>query len=588
VSFKRMDAITIEVVAKGLAAAAREMGITLRQTSSSTIFNEGNDYSCAVFDATPRLVSHGEFLPIHLGSLPFSARHAIEEIGRENLEAGDSVVLNDPFRGGSHLPDVTLVTPIFSGQKLVGFGANRAHHLDVGGMVPGSFFAEARENYQEGLRIPPVKLIKAGRLDKEVMSMILANVRLPDQTRADLHSQVSANTTASKRMVELVETYGLDTVGSCMDAMMDHSEQQVRAIIREWPDGKYSAEDFMDNDGITDEPRAVRVTIEVRGDELVVDFTGTDSQVRGPLNSVLGYTSSGVYMTIQAATDPDILPNDGCYRPIQIIAPEGTIVNPRFPAACTGGNEITSIVHNAVFRALAEIPRKPGTKYPRVMAGDQGSSNNLIISGFDADGKRFVLYEYPEGGWGATDGRDGLNAVYSIIGNTWNLPVEAIEMRYPIRVDRYELRRDSGGAGTWRGGLSIRRDYRLTAETGEVSLMGNRVRVPPYGLFGGHHGAPASYTIDPDTPHARPAAPEFGAKKPMIPLERDQVISQETAGGGGFGDPLQRDVTAVKKDVDFGYISRRSAESDYGVVMSDDTTIDETATAKLRSERGKR
>jgi N-methylhydantoinase B len=577
-----LDPITVEVVAKGIAAAAREMGITLRQTSSSPIFNEGNDYSCAIFDARGRLVSHGEFLPIHLGSLPFSVNHAIEEIGRDRLEPGDSVVLNDPFRGGSHLPDVTLVTPIFLDGELIGFGANRAHHLDIGGTVAGSFYAQARENYQEGLRLPPTKLVKRGALDEEIMAVIQANVRLPRQTRADLLSQWSANLSAASRLAELVGRYGRATVEACMEVVMDDSERRMRAVIATWPDGRYSAEDSMDNDGITDVPRTVRVTVEVRGDQLVVDFTGTDPQVEGPLNSVLGYSSSGVYMTIQAATDPDILPNDGCYRPVEIIAPEGTIVNPHFPAACTGGNEITSVIHNATFRALAQIPRRPG-RCPRVMAGDQGSSNNLFLSGYDDQGERFVLYEYPEGGWGGTDGRDGLNAIYSIIGNTWNLPVEAIEMRYPIRIDRYELRRDSGGPGRWRGGLSVRRTYRLLAEHGELSLLGNRVRVPPFGLYGGDHGAPARYTLDPGTGRQRPAAPEFGAKKHQIPLQRGQSVEQETAGGGGFGDPLERDPRAVAHDVAFGYVSAEAAAARYGVVI-DGGRVDLDATRRRRAE----
>ena len=576
-----MDPVTVEVVASGLAAGAREMGITMRQTSSSTIFNEGNDYSCGIFNAGTELVSHGEFLPIHLGSLPYSVSYAIDEVGVDRFRPGDSIILNDPFRGGSHLPDVTLVTPIFYEGDLIGWGANRAHHLDVGGTVPGSFYAQARENYQEGLRIPPVKIIKEGRIDEEIMNMILANVRLPKNMRSDLLSQVSANLTARRRVVDLVERYGLDTVERCMAIEMDNSERRIRSVIAGWPDGRYRAEDSMDNDGITDVPRTVRVTVEVRGDGVVVDFTGTDPQVEGPLNSVLGYTASGVYMTIQAATDPTIPPNSGCYRPVEIIAPEGTIVNPRFPAACTGGNEIVSVIHNAVYRALAEIPRDI-PKPVRLMAADQGSSNNLFLSGFGEDGERFVLYEYPEGGWGGAEGRDGQSAIYSIVGNTWNLPVEAIEMKYPLRIDRYELRRDSGGPGKWRGGLSVRRDYRLLAPSGELSVLGNRVRVPPYGLFGGHNGAPARYRLDPGTPDERPAAPEFGAKKSMVPLAHQQVVAQETAGGGGYGDPLERDPAAVVRDVEYGYVSGRSAFEDYGVVIDTEGRLDEDETRMRR------
>ena len=576
-----VDPVTVEVVTSSLASAANEMGITLRQTSSSTIFNEGNDYSCGIFNVRAELVSHGEFLPIHLGSLPYSVRYAIDEVGVENFAAGDSIILNDPFRGGSHLPDVTLVSPIFHQGELISWGANRAHHLDIGGTVAGGFYAQARENYQEGLRIPPVKLIKGGRVDNEVMEMILANVRLPKSMRSDLLSQVSANLTATKRVVELVERYGLETVNRSMEIEMDASERRIRAAILKWPDGRYSAEDSMDNDGITDVPRTVRVTVEVHGDDLTVDFTGTDPQVEGPLNSVLGYTASGVYMTIQAATDPTIPPNSGCYRPVEIIAPEDTIVNPRFPAACTGGNEIVSVIHNAVYRALGEIPRDIENPV-LLMAADPGSSNNLVLSGHDSEGEKFVLYEYPEGGWGGAEGRDGQSAIYSIIGNTWNLPVEAIEMKYPIRIDRYELRQDSGGPGKWRGGLSIRRDYRLLAQKGELSLLGNRVRVPPYGLFRGHHGAPACYRLDPETENEQLADPEFGAKKSMIPLAHDQVVAQETAGGGGYGDPLERDPLAVRLDVEYGYVSKESAQEDYGVVITSEVQVDEDATERLR------
>ena len=583
-----VDPVTVEVVTGGLAAGAREMGITMRRTSRSTIFNEGNDYSCGIFNARTELVSHGEFLPIHLGSLPYSVNYAIEEVGADRFRPGDTVILNDPFRGGSHLPDVTLVTPIFYRDRVIGWGANRAHHLDVGGTVPGSFYAQARENYQEGLRIPPVKLIKEGRINEEIMQMILANVRLPENMRSDLLSQVSANLTARRRLIELVERYGLETVERCMTIEMDNSERRIRSVIAGWPDGDYHAEDSIDNDGITDVPRTVRVTVKVRGDGVIVDFTGTDPQVEGPLNSVLGYTASGVYMTIQAATDPTIPPNGGCYRPVEIVAPKGTFVNPEFPAACTGGNEIVFVIHNAVYRALGEIPRDIANPV-RLMAADQGSSNNLFLSGFGEDGKRFVLYEYPEGGWGGAEGRDGQSAVYSIIGNTWNLPVEAIEMKYPLRIDRYELRRDSGGPGEWRGGLSIRRDYRMLAPTGEMSVLGNRVRVPPYGLFGGHTGAPARYRLDPDTPDERPAAPEFGAKKSMVTLRQDQVVGQETAGGGGYGDPLDRDPSAVARDLEYGYVSATSAYEHYGVVVDQDGHLDEKGTlARRQSMRADR
>lgn len=575
-----LDPITIEVVRHGLAAASREMGVTLRRTSCSPIFNEGNDYSCAVFDRQVRLISHGEFLPIHLGSLPFSVRYAVEAFADEGFEPGDAVLLNDPYRGGSHLPDITVVSPMFVGHVLVGYAANRAHHLDVGGTVPGSFYAHATEHYQEGLRITPVKLIRHGSFDRHVLELVLANCRLPDQMRIDLASQVSANRTAALRMAALVERYGLETVEASMDAILDYSERRMRAAIASWPDGEYTASDFLDNDGLTDEPREVRVAIRVQGDAAEVDFTGSAEQVRGPLNSVLGYTYAGVYMSFQAAADPDIPPNSGCYRPISIVAPPGSIVNPVFPAPCTGGNETTFIVHNVVFRALAEAAGEG--RGPHVMACDQGSSNNLFIAGIDPrTHRRYVLYEYPEGGWGGNGDRDGLNAVFSIVGNTWNIPVEAVERRFPVRIERYELRADSGGPGEHRGGLGTRRDYRVLGHEAELSFVGNRVRIPPWGFAGGGDGAPAGYLLDADLGEPRPAS-SLGSKGTMIPLHAGQLVTQLSAGGGGWGDPHRRDAGLVERDVQLGYVSRERAEDRYGVILREDLSVDVAATVALR------
>lgn len=579
-----VDPVTREIISKAFTAAAREMGLTMRQTSTSPIFNEGNDYSCGIFDSQARLIAHGEFLPIHLGSLPYSVRYTIEEVGLEHFRPGDSFVLNDPFRGGSHLPDVTMVTPIFVDGRLVAFGANRAHHLDVGGTVPGSFYAAATENYQEGLRIPPVRLIKRGRLDQELMGFIMANVRLPEQMRADLQSQVSANLTAAARVTDLYRRYGAEVVREATEEVMRHSELRVRAVIASWPDGDYVGVDSMDNDGITDVPRQVRVTVRVRGDELEIDFTGSSPQAAGSANSVLGYTASGVYMTIQAATDPTIEPNDGCYRPIRIVAPEGTVVNPRFPAACTGGNELVHIIHMAVFRALAQIPRVP-EHCPRVIACDQGSSNNLLIAGRWGTGERYILYEYPEGGWGGADGKDGLSAVFSIVGNTWNIPAEVVEMRFPIRLARYSLRDDSGGPGEFRGGLGVDRHYEVLSETAELAILGNRAKVPPWGLYGGGDGASAAYVINCGTDRERLASPVFLSKGSMIPLERGDIVCQATAGGGGYGVPFHRDPVRVAEDVRLGYVSRARAERDYGVVLTETFEVDELATRERRSER---
>ncbi|HEY7952482.1 MAG TPA: hydantoinase B/oxoprolinase family protein, partial [Solirubrobacteraceae bacterium] len=543
----KADAITAEVIRHALTAVSREMGVTLRMTSCSPIFNEGNDYSCAIFDAQGKLVTHGEFLPIHLGSLSFSVFHARAAFAHDGLKEGDTVVMNDPYLGGSHLPDITMVSPIFHEGEAVAYAANRAHHLDVGGTMPGSFFSGATDNYQEGLRISPMKLFRGGERDAHLLKLITENSRLPEQMRVDLESQVSANRTAIERVGELFRRYGEEMLRTAMHEAMAYSERRMRAVIKSWPDGDYTASDWLDNDGVEDEPREIKVTLRVRGDRVEVDFTGSSEQTKGPLNSVLGYTCSGVYMTLQAATDPDIPPNAGCYRPIEIIAPAGSIVNPRFPAPCTGGNETVFVISAAIFRALSQIE---GAK---TMACDQGSSNNLLISGMRPHGgSRYVLYEYPEGGWGANAQRDGLSAVYSIAGNTWNVPVEVVERRFPLRVERYELREDSGGAGEHRGGLGIRRDHRILDHSAELSIVGNRVMVPPWGFGGGGEGAAAMYRLlragaEPINP-----APRFGSKAAGVPLRPDDVVVQMTAGGGGWGNPLRRDREAVARDVRLG------------------------------------
>lgn len=580
-----MDPFTLQVIGHALISISREMGVTLSRTSCSPIFNEGNDYSCAIFDAHGQMVTHGEFLPIHLGSMVFATKVVTDAFGVEGLEPGDMVVFNDPYLGGTHLPDVTFVAPVFCDDKLLGYAVNRAHQLDIGGTSAGSFYSEARENYQEGLRIEPVKLVHRGVLDEHLLDFIVGNTRLPDELRVDFEAQMSANRTAIRRLTELAERYGAIGVQVAMTLILDQSERRTRQAIRRLPDGEYRAQDFIDNNGITDVPRVINITVRIDGDEAEVDFTGSSEQVEGPLNSVLGCTCAGVYMVFQAATDPDIEPNAGCYQPIKIFAPEGTIVNPRFPAPCTGGVETAIVVHNTMFRALASIPRCEDGG-PRVMTCDQGSGNNKIISGMDPrSGRKYVLYEYPEGGWGANRDRDGHNAVWSIVGNITNVPVEVIEDQYPVRVERYELRTDSGGPGIHRGGLGIRRDIRVIGHEATVSIMGDRVRVPPWGFEDGLAGAPASYTIDPGEPEQRPAATEFGSKVYNLALGAGEVLSQCTAGGGGWGDPSKRPPEAVAADVLAGYVSLQQAEEVYLVALSADGLVDTDATLALRAEQ---
>jgi N-methylhydantoinase B len=557
-----VDAISVGIIRSGLVSISREMGVTLRQTAYSTIFNEGADFSCGLFGAQGQLIAQGEFLPIHLGALQFAVRAAIDEVGPGAFDPGDTVLLNDPYRGGSHLPDLTAVSPIFVDTELVGFAANRAHHADVGGGVSGSFYSRARENFQEGLRVPPVKLYRRGELDHDIANLILNNVRVPSDMRGDLEAQVSANRTAVKRFREFCGRYGTETIDRVVDEICLQSERRMRAVIRSWPDGDYVGEDYMENDGIVDEPIRIRVTIRVRGDKLTVDFEGTGRQARGPINAAPGMTASAVYLTLQAATDPTIPANDGCYRPITIDAPPGCLVNPDFPAACTGGNECAHRIVNTVMRALSALPHGP-----RVMACDHGSSNNLFIDALDVRGDRTILYQYPEGGWGALPFKDGVSALFSVMGNCPNTPAEALELRFPIRLVRYELRQDSGGAGRWRGGLGTRRDYEILSEEADLAFVADRCKIPPYGLAGGAPAAPGGYRVDRGA-GLQDASPEFISKGTEIPLRRGDVVVQESAGGGGYGAPAERPLETVRADVEAGYVSVAAAEASYGVTVT--------------------
>lgn len=545
---RRVDPITLGVIRSGLVSISREMGTTLRQTAYSTIFNEGTDFSCGVFDAKSRLVGQGEFLPIHLGALQFAVRQAIEENGRENFEPGDTLLLNDPYRGGTHLPDLTAITPIFAGDVLVGFAANRAHHADVGGTVAGSFYSEARENYQEGLRVPPVKLYRRGQVEQDLLEIILNNVRVPRDMRGDLEAQVSANRTAVARLLELCERYGIDVLERAEEEICAQSDVRMRKVIDSWPDGEYTATDYLDNDGVVDELVPIVVTLTVDGSRLVVDYEGTAPQALGPVNAVDGMTASATYLAVQAATDPTIPANDGCYRAVEIRAPKGSLLSPEFPAACTGGNETSHRIVNVIARAMAEMPYGP-----RVIAGDQGSSNNLLLDVPTPAGDRDILYQYPEGGWGALPTKDGESALFSIVGNCKNMPAEALELRFALRLLRYELRDDSGGAGRWRGGLGTRRDYEVLAENASLSFMADRCKFGAFGLADGRAGAPGEYLVDRGDGFVQ--ASNMVSKGNRIPLRRGDVISQRTAGGGGYGPPTERRRELLEDDLRQGYVT---------------------------------
>ncbi|QKY21356.1 hydantoinase B/oxoprolinase family protein [Halolamina sp. CBA1230] len=568
-----IDPVTLEVVRNGCVAVAEEMNANLVRTGYSPNIKERRDCSCALFDADGEMVSQAENMPVHLGAMPFSVAAAVDAF-KGDLHPGDAVLLNDPFRGGAHLPDLTLVSPVFADPesddpRLVAYAANRAHHADIGGSTAGSVAADSTEIYQEGLRIPPVKLIERGEIDDDVFGMILANVRTPDERRGDVRAQEAANETARERVHGMVEEYGADTLEAAFAAVKDYSERRMRSEIENFPDGTYEFADVLDDDGRGNEDLPIEVAVTVDGDEVGVDFAGTASQTEGPINAVLAVTSSATYYAVRCVTDPEIPPNHGCYRPISIDAPERSLVNPEPPAAVVGGNlETSQRVTDVVLGAFAtETPE-------RVLAACQGTMNNVTFGGTDpreedgdadSEGEPYAFYETQAGGFGGRAGKDGMDGVHVHMSNTMNTPVEVLETAYPLRVLRYALRPDSGGAGEFRGGLGLRRDIEVRDHTARFSLLADRHQHAPYGLDGGDPGERGAVYLYDDAEEYDADEGEKLPQKSVHDLAPGSVVSIRTPGAGGYGDPANRDLAAVELDLRLGKLTPAAARERYGV-----------------------
>jgi len=526
------DAISVAVLRNGLEAIAEEMNATLVRTAYSPNITERRDCSTAIFDSAGELLSQAETMPVHLGAMPFSVAGVLEAYPAETLDPGDALLANDPFRGGAHLPDLTLVTPIYVAGELVAFAANRAHHADIGGARAGSIGADSTEIYQEGLRIPPVKLYEGGDCDEDILEMVCANVRTPAERRGDLRAQHAANQTARQRLEALLSEYDSAERRELLTEIQAYSRRRMQSALAELPDGEYAFGDLLDDDGqgVRDLPIQVEVTLE--GESVTVDFTGSAPQTTGPLNAVFAVTASATYYAIRCLTDPEIPPNAGCYEPIEIHAPEGTICNPEPPAAVVGGNlETSQRITDVVLGALA--PAVP----ERAVAAGQGTMNNVTFGGTDPrDGSPFAFYETEAGGFGARATRDGMDAVHVHMSNTQNTPVEVLETAYPLRVTQYALRPGSGGAGKHRGGDGVRRDIEVRADDTSVSVLADRRRHQPYGLFGGEPGECGETVLYPPSETAGDVLP---AKTTRV-LDAGAVLSIRTPGGGGYGEPAER------------------------------------------------
>ena len=521
------DPIKLELYKNMLTSVAEEMGVTLQRTAFSPNIKERLDFSCAVFDGTGKMVAQAAHIPVHLGSMPLSVLAAIEHT---EMAPGDMIALNDPYRGGTHLPDITLVAPVFSDEKRnkttnkpVFFVANRAHHADVGGMTPGSM-PIATSVIQEGIRIPPVKLIRGGELDTDLWELILANVRTPEERRGDMEAQLAANRVGERRLREMIAKYGTTEITEYMQELCAYASRMVRARLQEIPDGRYVYADVLDNDGITDDPIEIQVAIEIRNDKAVVDFTGTAPQARGSINAIYAITLSAVFYTFRCIAGADVPANAGCLEPIRVIAPEGTVVNAKFPAAVAGGNvETSQRIVDVLLGALAQACPD------QVPAASAGTMNNLTIGGYDdSHGKDFTYYETIAGGMGARPNRDGIDAIHTHMTNTMNTPIEAIETNYPMQVVEYAIRRGTGGAGKFRGGAGVIRALRLLTDA-EVTILSERRTRGPYGLQGGEAGQPGCNVLI-------SGGEEYPlASKVSVSTREGDVIRIETPGGGGYG-----------------------------------------------------
>lgn len=523
----KLDPITVEVIKNSLIYASEEMGVAVRNSAYSPNIKERLDHSCALFDRDARLIAQAEHIPVHLGSLPWGLRRTIEAIVRESggLQSGEMWVVNDPYISGTHLNDVTVIRPIFFRGELAGYAANKAHHTDVGGMVPGSMSADAPDLFAEGLVVPPMRLVVNDRDVAATIALFRANSRTPEARSGDLRAQTAGNYTGERRYQDLCERYGLETMRAAIDRIIDQSEIRMRAALGAMRQGTFAAQDVLeDREGKPSIPIALKLTL--KDGAAHFDYAGTAEQLSFPMNAVYGVTLSGIYYALRAVTDPSIPMNEGCFRPISVDVPEGTLLNPFRPAPVGGGNVETSTRNaDVVLAALAQAAPE------RVPAQSGGTMTNVMIGGTRADGTPWAFYETNGCGMGARPGMDGIDAIQCHMTNTLNTPIEAIERDYPLRVTRYEIAEGTGGAGKWRGGNGLVRALQLTQGHARISLLAERHAVAPRGRGGGEDGARGKSILA----RANGSEEKLPAKTTFA-FEPGETLEVQTPGGGGLGN----------------------------------------------------
>jgi N-methylhydantoinase B len=571
---QKADPITLEVMRNAFQSVAEEMGAALIRAALSTNIKDRRDCSTAIYTARGDLVAQAEHIPLHLGLMVSVVKKTLERFPVEKLEPGDAVITNDPYISGSHLPDICMITPLFADGECVALLANLAHHVDVGGMTPGSMPTISTEIFQEGLRIPPIKLRKRGEIDDQIMALIADNVRTRYETYGDFQAQMAANNVGERRLGEIVSKFGPEMTRFYMEEIINYAERRMRSQIGELPRGVYSFEDFLEGDGLSEDLKRIAVTLTIEKDRVRVDFTGTDEQARGSVNSTRAVTLACVYFALKAVIDPALPSSEGSSRPVEVITPAGTLVNPNFPAPVSNANINTSQrIADVVLGALAQaVPE-------RVPAASTGSMSNFTIGGVDPrTGEYYSYVETYGGGHGALEDQDGMDGVHTNMTNTRNAPAEVIEIAYPLRVDRYGLVDDSEGPGKARGGTGMTREITILDHEATITLGTERRALRPWGLGGGGPGGPSDCRIV--TPDGEDKAL---STKVTLRVEPGTRVVLRTAGGGGYGPAMAREPELVLRDVEQGLVSVRRAAEEYGVVIcGKPLRIDEQETARLR------
>jgi N-methylhydantoinase B len=568
-----IDPVTFSVLWGGLLSASAEMGVTLARTAYSNAVREGLDYSTALFDADGNMVAQGDYSPGHLGSMAYTVRRALVDYPKDTMEPGDAILVNDPGIGSGHLPDFFMISPIHLDRRIIGFAVNCAHQVDVGGAGAGSQTIQGViDNFQEGIRFLPTRCYRAGQPERDIFRVIAANVRQPEMVIGDLRAQINANTTGARRLEDLARSYGADVLAAAMREIIERSERQMREALRKIPNGAYSFSDRLDDIGPDTAPVEVKVTVRVKDGEVTVDWTGSGPQREAGMNSYLHYTYAYSLAAIKSVTLPLAPQNEGIIRTVKITAPEGCFFNPKRPAPCGGRAIAAQRIYEAVLAAMARaVPERIMAAHSHIFNPNLGGTN-------PRNNRPFVCYEIIIGGIGGRPDKDGEEALCSPF-NAANIPIEIQESNTPILVERFELMSDTAGPGKHRGGCGLRKDMRVLSDDATLYNLGDRATNDPFGLEGGKPGRRAATILNPGTRRARVLH-----SKGTYRVAKNDLISWRTCGAGGYGDPLERALAGVQRDVMAGYVSLAGAKRDYGVVVDAKTLqVDGPATAKLRA-----